>query len=111
MTKKNVKKNKKMRVEGMLIIALSFVLLAIPIVNVYTKALLSESNYELERVRGKIKEQEGINSSLKMEISELASLDKIQVVASENGLTYQNNNIKVVTNEDNPRSKSYEKKE
>ena len=32
-------------------------------------------------------------------ISELSSLDKIQVVAAENGLSYQNGNIKVVTNE------------
>lgn len=100
MTKKNIKKNRtKLRTEGILIIALSLVLLAVPVVNVYTKALLSETNYELEIARGKIKEQDGINNSLKMEISELASLDKIQVVAHENGLTYQNNNIKVVTNE------------
>lgn len=92
-------RKKKLKTEGMVIIALCLVLLAIPVINVYTKAILSESNIELEEVKSNIKEQEGINNSLKMEISELASLDKIQIVASENGLTYQNNNIKVVTND------------
>ena len=71
--------------------------LAIPVCDVYTKAILSQTNIELEQTRNKIKEQEGINDSLKMEISELASLDKIQEVAEENGLTYQNNNITVVS--------------
>jgi len=71
--------------------------LAIPVCDVYTKAILSQTNIELEQTRNKIKEQEGINDSLKMEISELASLDKIQEVAEQNGLTYQNNNITVVS--------------
>ena len=31
-----------------------------------------------------------------MEINELASLDKIQLVANENGLSYNNNNVIVV---------------
>ena len=74
-------------------------MLAIPVCNVYTKAILSESNIELEEIKSDIKEQENINDSLKMEISELASLDTIQTIAAENGLTYKNINIKVVTNE------------
>ena len=32
-----------------------------------------------------------------MQINELASLDKIQEVAKNNGLTYNNDNIKVVS--------------
>ena len=40
--------------------------------------------------------QEGINESLSMQVDELASLDKIQEVASEKGLTYNNDNIKNV---------------
>ena len=76
-----------------------FILLAIPVCNVYTKAILSSSNIALEQTKSKIKDQESINDGLKMEISELASLDKIQVVATENGLSYENNNIKVVTSE------------
>ena len=65
---------------------------------VYTQAMLSESNIELEAMKSEVKEQENLNESLKMQISELASLDTIQDVANENGLVYTNGNIKVVTN-------------
>ena len=40
-----------------------------------------------------------MNESLKMEISELASLDTIQEIVEANSLTYQNKNVRVVTNE------------
>ena len=98
-TIKNGKKKGMFKGEGLIWLTLVFILLAIPVVNVYTKAILSESNIALQEVENKIKKQEDMNNSLKMEISELASLDKIQVVAQENGLTYKNDNIKVVTNE------------
>lgn len=93
------KKNKKFKPEGILIGLIALVILAIPVANVYTKARLSETNIELERVKNNIEDQENLNNSLKMEISELSSLDKIQIVAAANGLSYQNGNIKVVTNE------------
>ena len=84
--------------EGIIWLTLALILLAIPVCNVYTKAILSESNIALEEIKSEIKTQSNMNDSLKMQISELASLDKIQNVANENGLSYQNNNIKVVTN-------------
>lgn len=103
MANKNVKKKKKNRAirrsEVLIYFTLAFILLAIPVSNVYTKAILSKSNITLEDLKNDIEEQEKINESLKMEISELASLDTIQNVAAEQGLTYQNTNIKVVTNE------------
>ena len=93
------KKQKRFSGERTIWLILGLILLAISICNVYTKAILSETNIALEEMKNSIKEQEGINDSLKMEISELASLDKIQAVATENGLSYQNANIKVVTSE------------
>ena len=99
MTTKKTIKTKKSRIELTIWGIIAVILLAIPVCNVYTKAILSESNIDLEKLRTDIKNQEKVNESLKMEISELASLDKIQVVATENGLSYQNNNIMVVTNE------------
>ena len=93
------KKQKRFSGERTIWLILGLILLAIPICNVYTKAILSETNIALDEMKNSIKEQEGINDSLKMEISELASLDKIQAVATENGLSYQNANIKVVTSE------------
>ena len=102
--KKNVvvRKNKKNRTFGKeksYFIIILLILLAIPVCSVYTKAILSSSNIALEEIKSEIKEQESINEGLRMEISELASLDKIQTIAAENGLTYENSNIKVVTNE------------
>ena len=44
-----------------------------------------------------IEKQENINESLNMQINELASLDKIQEVAKNIGLSYNNDNIKIVT--------------
>lgn len=67
-----------------------------PICTVFTKALLSESNIEVEQVKSKIEKQSNVNESLSMQIDELASLDKIQEVASEKGLSYNNENIKVI---------------
>lgn len=97
--RKKKKMQKKFRGERIIYFTLALILLAIPVCNVYTKAILSESNITLEKMKSDIKEQESINESLKMEISELASLDTIQSVVTEKGLTYQNSNIKVVTNE------------
>ena len=71
-------------------------LMAFPIATVYTKAVLSESSISLEQMRAKIETQEGINESLSMQVDELASLDKIQEVATSQGLTYNNDNIKNV---------------
>ena len=102
MTKVKKQTNKKEKIfagERIIYMTIIFILLAIPVCNVYTKAILSSSNIALEQTKSKIKDQESINDGLKMEISELASLDKIQVVATENGLSYENNNIKVVTSE------------
>ena len=78
-------------------IIILFILFAIPVANVYTKAILSETNIELEEMKSKVQKQQNTNDSLKMEISELASLDKIQLVAQEDGLEYINENIIVVT--------------
>ncbi len=97
--KQNKKARKIFQSEKIIYLTIIFILLAIPICNVYTKAILSSSNIALEQTKSKIKDQESINDGLKMEISELASLDKIQAIANENGLSYENSNIKVVTSE------------
>ncbi len=64
------------------------------------KALVSETNIAYESIKNDIVEQEKTNDGLKMEINELASLDKIQEVAQDNGLNYNNNNVKVVEDEE-----------
>ncbi len=98
MTKNNNKgkKIKIVRVEKPLYILLFLLIIAVPISNVFTKALLSESNIEVEQLKSKITKQTNLNESLSMQINELASLDKIQEVAKNNGLTYNNDNIKII---------------
>ena len=63
---------------------------------VYTKALLSESNIDLERIKNKINKQTNTNEALGMQIDELASIDNIQDIASKSGLSYNNSNIKTI---------------
>lgn len=92
-------KSKRLRItkgERLLTVLLILIVVSIPIVNVFTKALLSESNIELERIKDKVEKQENLNESLNMQINELASFDKIQQLASELGLEYINDNIKVI---------------
>ena len=91
------KKIKILKGEKLLYFILFFLVIAVPISNVFIKALLSETNIEVEQLRNKIEKQENINESLNMQINELASLDKIQEVAKNIGLSYNNDNIKIVT--------------
>jgi len=63
---------------------------------VYTRSLLSTSNIEVERMKEQISTQENVNSSLSMQVDELASLSTIQNVAKAYGLSYNNDNIIVI---------------
>ena len=96
MTKKSKKNNKLLKGEKLIYIFIFLLIMSMPLCTVLTKALLSESNIEVEQVKLKIEKQAGVNESLSMQIDELASLDKIQEVASEKGLSYNNENIKVI---------------
>ena len=82
MMKKKNKNNKLLRGEKLIYIFIFILILSMPICTVFTKALLSESNIEVEQVKSKIEKQSNVNESLSMQIDELASLDKIQQVAS-----------------------------
>ena len=95
---RKVKKRLKMSKFEKLIYTLALFLLVIsPVSIVFSKATLANINYEVEKQKQKIEEQEKTNESLAMTINELASLTKIQEVAEEQALSYNNNNIKTVT--------------
>jgi cell division protein FtsL len=96
-SKKKVEKKKMFEQERTYWFIIALILFAIPIANVYTKAILSETNIELEEAIEDVEKQKNTNDSLRTEIYELASLDKIQLVAQEDGLQYNNENIIVVT--------------
>ncbi len=96
MKKTNRKKVKMLKGEKLLYLILLVVLAAIPLLKVYSQAKLSETNIAVEQLSVKIEKQENINESVNMKINELVSLDKIQNVANEIGLSYNNDNIKVI---------------
>ena len=64
---------------------------------IYSRATLGKINLEVQELSGIIKSETEDNQSLVMKINEMVSLDKIQKVSTELGLTYNNNNIKSVT--------------
>ena len=86
-SEKNNKRDKKLFILIILVLILS------PLLQVVTRAKLSEVNIEVEKLKNNIEKQENVNESVEMQINELASLDKIREIAEENGLSYKNNNI------------------
>lgn len=95
---RKVKKRLKMSKFERLLYIFTFVMVLItPFALVFSQATLSEINFEVEKAKKEITTQEKKNTSLVMKINELASLEKIQAVAKEQGLSYNNNNIKTIT--------------
>ena len=93
---KKGKKVKLLKGEKMMYTLLLVLIVAIPLFKVYTSSLLSETNNEVEKFRKNIERQELVNQGLSMQIDELASLENIQNVADNFGLSYNNSNIKSV---------------
>ena len=100
MARKKVKKRIKMsKFERLLYIFAITLLVSLPITIVFSKATLSQINFEVEKQKKQIEEQKKTNESLAMTIDELASLTKIQEVAEQQGLSYNNSNIKTITDD------------
>lgn len=94
---RKVKKRLKMsKFERLLYTFLIVVLLSTPFALVFSQATLSKINFEVEKTKKIITTQEKKNESLTMKVNELASLEKIQEVAKEQGLSYNNNNIRTI---------------
>ena len=97
MKKKKFKKVVKIgKIEKLVYTFAILLLFALPFTIVFLQASLSKINIQVEQVKKEIKTQEKKNESLAMKINELASLDKIIEVAHEQGLSYNNDNIKNV---------------
>ena len=95
---RKVKKRLKMsKFERLLYTLALFLLVISPVSIVFSKATLAKVNFEVEKQKKEIEEQEKVNESIAMTIDELASHTKIQQVAEQQGLSYNNNNIKTVT--------------
>ena len=99
MASKKTRKIKLLKGEKFMYGILIFLVLAIPMFSVYTSSLLSETNNEVEKLKNNIESQELVNQSLSMQVDELASLENIQKIAEEYGLSYVNSNIKIIATE------------
>ena len=95
--KKNKKNKKTNKLEKMIYktFVVTTVILVVGII--YSRAMLGKLNLEVQELSGIIKNEKEDNQSLAMKINEMVSLDKIQEVSDELGLTYNNKNIKSVT--------------
>ncbi len=101
--KKKVKVEKRLKIskfERLLYTLALFLLVMSPISIVFSKATLSKINFEVEKQKKEIEAQKKKNESIAMTIDELASLTKIQEVAEQQGLSYNNDNIKTVQDEE-----------
>ncbi len=91
---KKKKKIKISRFEKFLYVITIFLAILSPLIIVFEKSTLAKVNYDVEKIKQQIKTQEKENESLEMKINELASLENIQKVIEEEGLEYNNDNIK-----------------
>lgn len=94
---RKVKRRLKMsKFERLVYVFTIFMLVISPFALVFSQATLSKVNFEVEKLNKQIDTQEKKNESLTMKINELASLEKIQEIAKEQGLTYNNKNIRSI---------------
>ncbi len=93
MPRRKGKRLKLLKGEKFMYFILVFLVLSIPTANVFSKALLSQTNIETEKLKSKIEKQESTNESLEMQIDELVSMENIQKVAAMYGLSYNSDNI------------------
>ena len=96
--KKTNKKVKLFRIERMLIKICTILLVIFPVTIVLSKAALSNMNLEVEVLKRQINTQKNSNESLTMKVNELKSLANIDVIAENEGLSYNSDNIIVITN-------------
>ena len=87
------KRLKMLKGEKFMYVILLLLAISIPTVNVFSKALVSETNIKNEKLKSKIEKQESTNESLEMQINELVSMENIQKIAEEYGLSYISDNI------------------
>lgn len=95
--KKMRKRVKISKFERLIYTLALFLLVIAPVSIVFSKATLAKVNFDVEKEKKEIAIQKKTNESIGMTIDELASLTKIQQVAEEQGLSYNNNNIKSVS--------------
>lgn len=91
------KKRKKNKIESVTYKFFCFLSVLLVISIVFSQISLSKINLEVEKLKIKVGEQESVNQGLNMKINEMASLENINEISNSLGLSYNNDNIKTVT--------------
>ena len=94
---KKKRKVRLFRIERMLIKFCFILVLIFQISSVLSKATLSNMNLEVEKLKREINTQKNTNESLSMKVNELKSMANITIVAENEGLSYNSDNVKVIT--------------
>ena len=94
--KKKRKKKGINKLEKLIYISFVFTTVILIVGIIYSRATLGKINLEVQELNDIIKEECEDHQTLVMKRNEMVSLDKIQAVSSELGLTYNNDNIKSV---------------
>ena len=94
--KKKKRVNKDLRREKFIYRSFAIFTVFLIVGIIYSRAMLSKINLEVQDLNNKISMETDDNQSLAMKINEMVSLEKIQQVSSELGLKYDNDNIRSV---------------
>ena len=63
---------------------------------VFGQTALAQINLEVQYLKSEVEDAENVNTGLAMKINEMASLENIEEVSEEEGLTYNSDNIKTI---------------
>lgn len=94
--KKNKKKSRITRGEKLIYKLSTFMIIILVVGIILSKSTLSKINLEVQKLESQVADKSDVNQSLSMKINEMVSLEKIKYVSNEQGLTYNNENIKTV---------------
>ena len=82
--------------EKVLLTITMIVILSSPVMMIFAKSSLSKTNYEVEEIKDKVENQEKTNNDIQMTINRLASLENMENIAKQAGLSYTSKSIKMV---------------
>lgn len=94
--KKNIKKKKITKLESFLYKVGSVIVIALIVGIVLAQTALAKVNLEVQYLKNEVEEKENINTSLSMKINEMASLENVEAVSKDEGLSYNSENIKAI---------------
>ena len=95
--KKNKKKQKFFCALERFMYKLCIVVIILLIVSiVFSETTLAQLNIEVQKQEKEVTEQQKINDSLEMKIDEMTSLDNINQISEDYGLSYNSDNIKTI---------------